>query len=95
MAQHTTSDQGTLTIAVFGCSAGLAFGGAAIAINPRLAHAKAASGVLSITYGVGGWSETQQFSFASPNLALAAMRDFVKVCANALRAGDPAGGAVT
>lgn len=95
MAQHTTSDQGPLTIATFGCFAALAFGEAAIAINPRLAHAKVEDVRLLVTYGVGGWSETQQFSFAAPNLALAALRDFLKACANALRAGDLAGGAVT
>lgn len=95
MAQHNTTDQGLLTISTFGAFTGLVFGEAAVAINPRLTHARSEGPRLLIAYGVGGWSETMQFSFNSPAAANAALRDFLRCCANALRAGDPAGGAVT
>ncbi len=95
MAQHNTTDQGLLTISTYGGFAGVIFGEAAVAINPRLTQARSEGPRLLITYGVGGWSETMQFSFNSPAAANAALRDFLRCCANALRACDPAGGAVT
>ena len=95
MAQHNTTDQGMLTISTYGSFAGLVYGEAAVAINPRLAHAKSEGLRLLVTYGVGGWSATLQFQLNSPAAALNALRDFLRCCANALRAGDPASGAVT
>lgn len=91
MATHNLTE-GTLAIDTFGCFASLRWPDHILAVNPRLVNAGVDGAVLWVEFGSGGNSTRVSWPFATPALAVTAGRDFLRACANALRAGDPAGG---
>lgn len=89
MATHNLVE-GALTIDTFGSFASLKWTDHLIAVNPHLVNGGVDGVVLWIEFGAGGSSTRVSWSFTTAALAIAAGRDFLRACAHALRAGDPA-----
>lgn len=91
MATHNL-EVGTLTIDTFGSFATLRWPDHMMALNPRHVNAGVDGVVMWVEFGSGGTMNRMTFSLTAHALAVAAGPDFLRSCALALRAGDPAGG---
>ena len=95
MPTHTTVDNGVLTIRNRGATLNLEWTGAARILPPGLVAAGHDGSRLYVICALGNQTERMEFMFESSALAGAAVADIGKQIAQALRQGNPAGGAIT
>lgn len=95
MATHTTVDNGALIVRNRGATLNLQWGEAARVMPPGVVAAGHDGVRLSITWALGNQGERMEFVFGTVAAARDCVDDIGKQIAQALRQGNPAGGAIT
>lgn len=92
--QIPNSNQGTVTIDTYGPCAIVRYGEVILAINPRTSSARVEGKRFVVSDGTGGVLREYELTFDTTANANACGRAVLTALAVAIRAGDPASGAI-
>lgn len=90
----TSSNQGAVTVDTYGPCAIVRYGTLTLALNPRVVSLRVEGVRFVISDGIGGVLREHELTFDTAAHAMACGRAVLTALAVAIRAGDPASGAI-